>query len=207
MAMNKNNATFEQIRVIIGVEGFLINNRFIPKEIGFCSEKLSSSIGLNFYNNERLNQEDIKKSNFLYKFHHGLDIYRNCINWPKHSDFESVIKTIYNLTEDKTHPQKIYIAYNNDPNIRSLLHKSGLDHLAVNLYNRFDELPSMKTIKFLPYYGWGVYTQCDLHDRHPYAKIQCAKTKCNILHEICLENYLKNKNSNNSSFNCFELLK
>jgi len=189
MAMFKSDVTFDKIRVIIGCEGFTINNQFYPKEIGFFSDKICSSIGLNFFNNEKLKNNDIIKSNFLYKFHHGLDIYRNSINWPKYSDFESVIKTIYTLTEDKNNPKKLYIGYNNDANIRSLLHKAGLDHLAVNLYNIFQDLPSMKAIKLLPFYGWAEYTQCDLHDTHDYAKIQCAKIKCKILHEICLKKY------------------
>ncbi len=189
--MSNTLISFDQIRVIIGCEGFTINNQFIPKEIGFCNDKLSSSIGLNFFNNAKLKCDDILKSNFLYKFHHGLDIYRNSINWPKHSDIESVLKTIYNISEDKNNPRKIYIGYNNDPNIRSLLHYAGLDHLAVNLYNIFNNLPSVKSIKLFPYYGIGNYRQCYLHDKHQYAKIQCAEIKCKILYEICLENYLK----------------
>lgn len=193
MAMAKRSISFDEIRVIIGCEGFTVNNQFIPKEIGFCNNNFSNSIGLNFYNNMKLKKDDIVKSNFLYKFHHGLDIYRNSINWPIYTEIESVLKTIYHLTEDVNSPKKIYIAYNNDPNIRSLLHTSGLDHLAVNLYNMYNNLPSMRSIKLLPFYGVGNYTQCNLHDKHPFAKIQCAKIKCKILFEICLEKYLNTK--------------
>ncbi len=190
MAMNKavSVVSFDKIRLIVGVEGTKINDQFIAKEIGYTCCNFSGSIGLNFghKDSKKYKKIDLKQSNFLYKFHHGIDIFNNNLNWPDTFDYETVIKTIYHLSEDKSDPNKIYIGYNNDPHIATLLHNANLDHLAVNLYNIYDDMPSMKELKLLPYYGHCVYSQCSIHNRHNHAKIQCAKVKTKILYEICL---------------------
>ena len=190
MAMNKA-VSFDKIRVIIGVEGTKLNDQFIAKEIGYTCSNFTGSIGMNFglQDSKKYKKLDLQKSNFLYKFHHGIDIFNNNLNWPDTFDYEAVLKTIYHLSEDKNNPDKIYIGYNNDPHIATLLHNSNLGDLAINLYNIYEDIPSMKKIKLLPYYGHGVYSQCFIHDRHTHARIQCAAVKTKILYEICLSKY------------------
>jgi frataxin-like iron-binding protein CyaY len=191
MALYNHNRqiSFNEIRVVFTVEGFYVENNFVIKELGYKSKDLNGSI---FFNTDSklLNKKDKNTSYFLSNFVHGINFYKNNEHWISSKDYSSVIKTIYQLTEDKNDKNKKYIGYSNDINVLTLLHNSGLDKISVNLKQVFEDIPTIKKIKLLPAYGFGSYAPCHMHDRSTEYKFQCAKVKSLILFEWCLEKYM-----------------
>ena len=86
--------------------------------------------------------------------------------------------------------EKLYIGYNNDLNILSLLHQSGLDNISVNLLSIFENIPSIKSLKSNDSYGFGQYRPCKLH-RNCIIKNQCAKIKSLLEYEWSINEFKK----------------
>jgi len=191
MALVKHsNITFAEIRVIITSEGFKTSNGFIVKEIGYKSSTLCGSIGLNYYK-KNFTGKDEEYNNFLFSNFHGININQNNFTWPNNEDVTAVLKSIYLLCDNENDlHNKIYIGYNNDLNILSLLHQAGLDDISVNLSSIYKNIPSIKSLKNNDSYGFGQYSPCKLH-RNCIIKNQCAKIKSLLLYEWCLNEYKK----------------
>jgi hypothetical protein len=103
----------------------------------------------------------------------------------------AVIKTIHLMCDNENDLQrKIYIGYNNDLNILSLIHQAGLDGISVNLSSIFENIPSIKELKNNDSYGFGIYKACKLH-KNCIIKNQCAKVKSLLLFEWCVNEYKK----------------
>jgi hypothetical protein len=186
--LNNKNVKFNQIRLIVGVEGFEINNEFIVKEIGYATENHFDVIKLQYTNKKQMSYFNRKKIYYLSNEHHGIDLYNNKNYWPKHSDAASIIQTLYQITASKQNPEKTYIAYNNDIHIRTLIHKAGLDQVSVNVKDLFwSPIPSLNTLKSEKVYNTGVYKICDLHDLNSEKNFQCAKSKIKLLFDICVD--------------------
>jgi hypothetical protein len=197
MALYKHDRKilFSEIRLVLSVEGFYINETFVLKELGFKSKDLCGTVYFKTECNQ-LNQKDRKTTAFLSNFIHGLNYYKNNEHWVSSNDFSAVIKTLYQLTEDGHDLSKKYIGYSNDLNLLTLLHKSGFSTVSVNLKEIFDDIPTIKSIKSLPAYGFGTYRPCHMHQSINDFKYQCAKVKSLILYEWCL-NKLQNSEIKN----------
>jgi len=190
MALINHNVKYEDIRVIMTCEGYKTSHGFIVKEISYKSSTLSGSIGLNYYN-KNFTSKDEEQNNFLFSNLHGIDINKNNFTWPNNEDVSAVIKSIYLLCENENDlNNKVYIGYNNDLNILSLLHQAGLDCISVNLVSIFKNIPTIKSLKNNDSYGFGHYKPCKLH-RNCIIKNQCAKIKSLLLFEWCVNEYKK----------------
>jgi len=185
---------FNEIRVILSLEGFYINNKFVIKELGFKSCNLNSVIYFKT-DTKIFKEKDLKTTYFLSNFIHGLSFYKNNEYWMSSNDYKAVIKTIYQLTETED-KSKIYIGYSNDINLLTILHNSGLDKISVNLKEIYKDIPTIKAIKRLSTYGFGPYTLCQMHNESEYYKYQCAKVKSLILYDWCLDKYQQQLNKN-----------
>jgi hypothetical protein len=182
------NIKFNQIRLIVGCEGFEINNEFIPKEIGFATENNFGVIKFRFENQKLLSYLNRKKNLYLINEHHGIHLNKNENFWPNYSHATSIIQSLYQTTESRQNPEKIYIAYNNDIHIRTLIHKAGLDLYCININDLFcTPLPSLTSQKFKKSYNAGIYKICDLHEFNLKNNFQCARSKVKLLFDLCIE--------------------
>jgi hypothetical protein len=185
--INAKAVSFNEIRVIICVNGYTVKNEFVVREIGFWSRNINSVIPFSSritYNS--LSSIDKTTINYLLNAHHGIGIKKQPNNGLLPSETCGVIKSIYHMCSDKFDDSKrIYIGYADDLNALQLLHKAGLSHLAINVKKLFEiEPPSNAKITEMCHYGKGIYSPCSLHeDLMNQMPPLCAKVKSLILAE------------------------
>jgi hypothetical protein len=194
MALYKiNNKSFNDVRLIIAVEGFKSDlHGFIIKELAVSS--LNFNCVFHFNKSIRnLSLKDKKCANYLTNNHHYIDLFAKTDETFESSELSTVLKTVYIMCgqrNDSLNPT--LIGYKDDTNALRIIYKAGLGHLACNLSSIFAQcLPSANDIHSTENIGYGKYAVCKIHNRHFGKGIHCAKARASLLWDFCV-NYSKN---------------
>ncbi len=129
--------------------------------------------------------------NYSYNVHHAINFKSKPENGMHEKDAVAAFKMLYNIcNDDYGSNDRKFIGYSNDLNTLSLLYKSGLSEVAVNIENMNDQNPSSNNqIMNMPNYGKGCYKPCMLHQNlNDLMKQHCAKVKSLIRTECCQKN-------------------
>jgi len=198
MAMlNANEVNFEDIRIILCVQGYSINSKYVVREIGFWSREKSgvipftSKISFN-----KLSNEEKMSVNYLVNVHHGIPLNKQVNYGLMNQEAAATIKTLYHsFKNEKNDRERNYIGICDDMNIYHLLNIAGLGYLVVNLKNLYEKpensIPSNNDILKMKEFGQCCLKPCELHENLPNEKIPfCARAKAIILADWC-------KNMNN----------
>jgi hypothetical protein len=165
-SLNAKAISFDNLKLIICLNGYTVNEEFIVMEIGFWSRKLCGVIPFTS-NKNYINLSSIDKMtvNYLYNVHHAINFNSKPENGMHQKDAVAAFKILYNIcTDDYGSNERKFIGYSNDPNTLSLLYKSGLSDVAVNIENIYDQKPpSNNQIMTMSNYGKGCYKPCMLH--------------------------------------------
>jgi hypothetical protein len=204
--LNAKAISFNDIRLILCVNGYNVKNEYVVREIGFWSRNSNSVIPFVSritYNN--LSIFDKATINYLLNSHHGIGLNKQPINGLLPSESCAVIKSIYHSCQTMFDDDKRkYIGYCDDINMLNLIIKCGLGHLAVNIKDMFEtNPPSNMNIIEKPYYGYGIYSPCGLHRKLTNEMPpMCARVKSLVLAEW-LQNE-SNKNYNEFNKNIYD---
>jgi hypothetical protein len=204
MAMfNAKEVNFEDIRIILCVQGYSINSKYVVREIGFWNRENSGVIPFTlrtkFY---KLSNEDKMSVNYLVKVHHGIPLNKQVNYGLMNQEAAAAIKTLYHsCSNENSERERNYIGICDDMNIYHLLNIAGLGHLVVNLKNLYDKpettIPSNNNILKMKEFGYCCLRPCELHDPLSNENIPfCARTKA-----IILANWCKCMNNLTSRFN------
>ncbi len=183
---------FNDIRLIICVQGYPLDYQFVVREIGFWTRDFSGSIPFNCKINK--NQLDVKTQQTIFALEeqiHGIKLKKQVENGLAFSDFKAVLRTLYHMADTGIGK---YIGVCRDENIKGLLHKAGLGSYVVEMdylsmfQNTSDQCPSnadlQNTLKMEPTKS----IICHIHDRlknNDYPN--CAKLKAECIANFCID--------------------
>src|SRR5882757_3230738 len=189
--MASYNFNFNDIRIIICVQGYSLPYQFVLREIGFWTPVCSGSIPFNCkINLNNLDVQSLKTINVLEDNIHGIKVKKNVDYGLALSDAKAVLRTLYHMTSWNSNGNRIGIC--RDPNINGLLHKAGLGSYVVELddlsifKNTEDMIPSNKDLQSFMKNDPMKYTICPIHESlktsdHPL----CAKVKTEFIADFC----------------------
>jgi hypothetical protein len=184
--LNSSSLTFKDIRLILCVQGYTIEENFIPREIGFWNKNSSGVIPISCrikYKN--LDSKDKTTVKYLTTQLHGIDLKKQSEFSLMQNEVKSVIKTLY-LSAAQDNEGK-YIGICRDLNILSLCHSAGFQHLTVNLeYMNHSFIskkpPTNEDLKSILMNKYHPYSICNLHNKLENGQIPiCAGVKAKFL--------------------------
>jgi hypothetical protein len=183
---------FNDIRIIICVQGYPLVNQFVVREIGFWTRGLSGSVPFNCKINK--NQLDVKTQKTIFALEeeiHGIKLKKQVENGLASSDTKSVLRTLYHMADNGFGK---YIGICRDENVRGLLYKAGLGSFVMEMdnlicfQNAMDHCPSNKDLQVVIKNDPNKYVMCSLHDRLRNNEFPiCAKVKAEYIGEYCKE--------------------
>ena len=179
---------FEDIRIIISVQGYQLNNRYIIREIGFWSPNLRGVIPFNCKLN--LSQADSfgsKNIQIAENEIHGIKLRKIVENGLPSSEAYAVIKTLYHLTKRNDY-DAVYIGILKDENISSVIFNSGLGKYVFEIETlellRFSNpnFPAFTDFKYIIGSELKKYKACKIHEKlRNNEQPLCAKNKAEIV--------------------------
>ena len=206
-------AKFDDIRLIVCVQGYQLNYQYIVREIGFWSRSISGVIPFNCkVNKSHLDQLSAKNIHIAVNEIHGIKQKKIVENALPSSDVSAVLKCLFQITKRDSYDAG-YIGVCRDENVTSLFFKAGLgnyiyelDNLDIfqtvsnnnqnNLKNKLS-FPTLLDIKFIVSSDPKKYGYCELHDRLRNNEFPvCARTKAEII-----STYMQQLLSSSSSAN------
>ncbi len=136
--MASSSVSFEDLRIILCVQGYNLDYQFIVREIGFWCNGLSGSIPFNCKVNR--NQLDVKNQKTLYALEeliHGINLKYSVKLGLAQSETRAVLRTLYNMGDNgaKAGSKAKYIGICRDENINGLLYKAGLGANVIDIDN------------------------------------------------------------------------
>lgn len=124
---------FQDIRLILCMQGYPLDYHYYIREIGFWSRKLSGSIPLNCKINK--SELDFYNQQTIYYFEeevHGIKLKKNIENGLPSSELKTVLKCIYHLTKSDDYDSS-YIGVCKDDKISGILSKANLGRYVVEI--------------------------------------------------------------------------
>ena len=126
------NINFEDIRIILCVQGYSLDNKFVQREIGFWCNGISGSIPFNCRINN--NQLDIRNQKIIHALEeevHGIKLKTSIEHGLSNSECRAVLRTLYHMNNSLAK----YIGICRDENINGLLYSAGLGSFVIDLDN------------------------------------------------------------------------
>ena len=186
--MASNNITFENIRLILSIEGYSFGYQFIVRELGFWSRNMNGSIPFNCKLN--INHLDVKSQLIIGSFENrnGIHMKKNVRTGLAQSELKPVLRTLYHMNEDSTAK---YIGIVGDEKIIGLATKSGLGDIVfnmknLNIFRSQDNYPSFEQIQAGIKQNPIEYPICYLHERMGNDDVPvCARATTKFLANHC----------------------
>src|SRR5260370_8613332 len=186
--------SFDEIRIIICVQGYILDYQFVVREIGFWSREKFGSIPFNCKINR--NQLDTKSNKSVYFAEnelHGIKLKTTTQFGLTNCEIKSVLRTLYHMTETNN-PKAKYIGIVRDENVNGLLFKSGLGNLVMDMNNleifrnSTNNCPSNKDYWVMMKSDPSRYKVCKLHSKLSINDSPiCAAVKAKYIADYCLE--------------------
>ena len=192
-------AKFDDIRLIVCVQGYQLNYQYIVREIGFWSRSISGVIPFNCkVNKSHLDQLSAKNIHIAVNEIHGIKQKKNVDNALPSSDVCAVLKCLFQITKRDSYDSG-YIGVCKEENVTSLFFKAGLGNYLYELDNLDlfqsvttnnstnhskikSSFPTLADIKFIISSDPKKYSYCELHDRLRNNEFPvCARTKAEII--------------------------
>lgn len=182
------NAKFDDLRLILSIQGYALNYQYIVREIGFWSRQLTGVIPFNCkLNRSQLDNISLKNIHICVQEQHGIPQKKIVDNGLASSDAFAVIKCLYHVTKCEQYDAD-YIGVLREENISPIIYKAGLGNYIYELdnlelfKNSSVNLLSLSDIKYIITNEPTKYNYCSLHDRLRNEQIPiCAKVKCEII--------------------------
>lgn len=182
------NAKFEDIRLIVSIQGYQLNHQYIIREIGFWSQKMTGVIPFNCkLNLAQIDSTSEKNIHIAENEYHGIRLRKILANALPSSDASAVIKCLYHLAKREDY-EADYIGICKEENIAPIIFKAGLGKfiLEIDYLDIFQKtnskLLSLAEIKYLVSTDPIKYKPCTLHDNLRNNGLSvCAKVKCDII--------------------------
>jgi hypothetical protein len=198
--VNPSSLTFEDIRLILCVHGYTLENKFICREIGYWSRNGSGVIPFSCrVNPNRLNSKDRTTLRYLTKNFHGIDIRKQLEIGLLQNEIRSVIRTLYLMSDDDNNRK--YIGICRDINVFTLCCSSGFQYLTINLENMNNissesRVPTNDDLLNLMENKYNPYKICKIHNNLDNGKpVLCAGTKAKFLADYFIKSISElNKN-------------
>lgn len=191
--INSSQVDFNDVRLIVCLNGFTINETFQIVELGFWSRKFSGVIPFKSTKSwSKLNHLDKLSVNYLTSEYHGigLDQLKNQ-NALHQSDIFGALRAIYHLTDDGVKDRKL-IGYLGNQCLLDILGKMGIGGYLVNIKEMCSPTSiSIDQIRSSQDYGWDDFEICNLHNNYVGNDFKfpvCAKSI-----SCYLANYFMNK--------------
>ena len=179
---------FEDIRMILSIQGYQLNHQFIIREIGFWSPRISGVIPFNCKLN-MVNVDSFSTKNIFIAENkiHGIKLKSRFENALPNSEASSVLRTLYHITKNEDYAAD-YIGILKDENISSVVFKSGLGKYVIEL-DQLDiitksqsNLPTLHDFKFIIGTELNKYKPCYIHDMLRNNDIGvCSRVKVEII--------------------------
>jgi hypothetical protein len=183
---------FNDIRLIICVQGYSLVNQFVVREIGFWTRGFSGSVPFNCKINK--NQLDVKTQKTIFALEeeiHGIKLKKHVENGLTLSDTKTVLRTLYHMADNGGGK---YIGICRDENVSGLLYKAGLGSYVFEMdfltcfHNSMDHCPSNKDLQAILKNDPNKYVICSIHDRLRNNEFPiCGKVKAEYIAEYCKE--------------------
>ncbi len=185
---------FDEIRVVLCVQGYMLDYQFILREIGFWSREACGSIPFNCkINRNQLDTRNHKSVYFAENELNGIKLKTSVEFGLTNCEVKSVLRTLYHMTESNNVQAK-YIGIIRDENINGLLFKAGLGNLVVDLdnldifRNTMYKCPSNKDYWVMMKSDPFRYRICKLHDMLSIDSSPIrAAVKAKYIAEFCTE--------------------
>lgn len=191
-------AKFDDIRLIVCVQGYQLNYQYVVREIGFWSRSITGVIPFNCkVNKSHLDQLSAKNIHIAVNEIHGIKQRKIIENGLPSSDVCAVLKCLFQITKRDNYDSG-YIGVCREENVTSLFFKAGLGNYIYELDNldlfqsqtnsnpnsakNKNTFPTLSDIKFIVSSDPKKYSYCDLHDRLRNNEFPvCARTKAEII--------------------------
>ena len=181
--------SFDDIRLILSVQGYKLDYVFVIREIGFWTREKSGCIPFNCkLNRSLLDSTNLRNISIYEDEIHGIRLKKCVENALPASDAKSVFKCLYHSSKSDQAYERKYIGIFAEEAIRGLLSKSGLNNIVVELecLDIFSKMkavfPNLEMIQQTAKDNPEKYRFCDLHDRLRNNQIPvCSKSKCEII--------------------------
>ena len=186
--------SFEEIRIILCVQGYMLDYQFVLREIGFWSREKYGSIPFNCkINRNQLDTKNHKSVYFAENELHGIKLKSSVEFGLTNCEVKTVLKTLYHMTETNN-PKTKYIGIIRDENINGLLFKAGLGNLVVDMdnldiiRNTKNTCPSNNDYWVMMKSDPTRYKVCNLHEKLniDYSPI-CAAIKAKYIADYCID--------------------
>ena len=191
--MNSSQVNFDDLRLIVCLNGFTINDQFQIVEFGFWSRKLSGNIPFKSTKVwSKLNHLDRLSVNYLTSEYHGIGLeqlkYQDALH---QTDIFGSIRSIYHLCDDGVENRKL-IGYLGNECLLELLGKLGIGNYPVKINDMYpassiqiDEIRNNKLYGEIPDFEiCKIHTQYNGNDfRYPV----CARAIACFLAKFCEE--------------------
>ena len=182
---------FNDIRIIVCVQGYGLDYQYIVREIGFWFNGNSGSIPFNCkINRNHLDIPNQRIITYCEEKINGIRLKKSIDSGLALSETRAVLRTLYHLNENS---KAKFIGVIPEDNITGLLYKAGLgsyvkDLNQLSIFKNSEGIPSNSIIKSEIENKSGEYKICKLHDFNlidnslPF----CAKIKAEYLANYCL---------------------
>lgn len=190
--MNSSQVDFDDVRMIVCLNGFTINETFQIVELGFWSRKISGVIPFKSTKSwSKLNHLDRLSVNYLTSEYHGIGMdqlkYQDALH---QSDIFGALRAIYHMTDDGVKNRKL-IGYLGNQCLLEILGKMGIGNYLVNISELCPTSSiSIDQIRSSEDYGWEDFEICNLHNNYVGNDFRfpvCAKAISCYLANFCME--------------------
>ena len=200
--MATQSVDFNDVKLILCVQGYPLDFQYVVREIGFWSNGFSGSIPFNVkLNKNHLDVKNQRTVSICEEELNGIKLKRNFENALAASDIKPVLKTLFQLNSNNNSK---YIGILRDEPLDGLLYKSGLGPYvtyldSVNvLKNSNASLPTNENFRQYLKKNTDAYLICPIHDRLRINEFPiCAKSKAEFLADF-LKSLGKNQITTNN---------
>lgn len=192
MAFRKNE--FQDLRVIVCMQGYPLDYQYYIREIGFWSRNLCGSIPLNCKINK--NELDFYNQQTLYYFEeeiHGIKLKKHYENGLPSSDLKTILKCLYHLTKSDDYDAS-YIGVCKDEKISGILSRANLGRYVVeidslDLFKRMNiQFPNNDMIRKELTDKIESFPICEIHESLKNNMIPiCSKAKAKFIANYCMQ--------------------
>ena len=179
---------FDEIQIIMCVQGYALENQFIIRELGYWTREKCGVVPFNCKLNKKLfDSRSLQTINYLEERIHGIKVEKKFEYGLPSGEFKTVLKTLYHTTKIDNIITP-FIGVCRDENIIQLLYKTGLGKFVYDLDNleilKENQLkcPSNKDLKNELINDSNNYKTCFMHDKLMNNEIPlCAKVKSKFI--------------------------
>ena len=187
--INASKVDFDDLRLIVCINGFTLDESYQIVELGFWSRKISGVIPFKSTKVwSKLNHMDKLTVNYLTNEYHGIELSKLKNQDALHqSDIFGAIRSIYHLCDDGVENRKL-IGYLGNSWILDTFGKIGIGNYLVKLQEMFPncEKFSIDNIRKDESYGTKDFAICGMHgDLNSGLMPNCARAISNYLADYC----------------------